>query len=281
GDGRQVRAFELGPSWSGFYLVAAGHFTDPVRRDLYVGVQHPYYGRHQSRLLHGGSGEVLWESVPGLSYSPAAADLRGRGADDLVGMYYFTHVVLDGATGTTRFADANRPGYHTATVADVDGDGRLEVLFHSGYMTISCAEADGRRRWAVDGLNYNAGGAAALADVDGDGRLELAVAFRDGRLVCLDAATGQERWIPPLPGAGTDCLAGDVDGDGLPEIVVGCWDGNLYAVSGRGGAPTVLWSHPVGGAPGAPIMADADGDGVAEILVVGGDGYLYCLGGED
>lgn len=278
GDGRQRRAFPVGPSWNGFYLVAAGHFTDARRRDLYVGVQYPYYGRHQSRLLHGVTGQTLWTRDPGLAYGPAVADLRGTGRDDLVGLYYFTHTVLDGGTGQVLFADAARPGYHPAAAVDVDGDGALEVLLSGGYMTISCAGADGARRWVIDDLHYNAGGAAGIGDVDGDGRLELGVAFRDGRFCGYDAATGQRRWTLPLPAAGTDTACGDVDGDGAEEFVFGCWDGNVYAVSGAGGQPRVLWTAPVGGAPGVPILADADGDGASEVLVAGGDGYLCCLG---
>jgi outer membrane protein assembly factor BamB len=277
GAGSVRRRFPLGPSAMDFYLLAPGHFTDTTRKDLYVGVQYPMYGRHRSRLIHGITGETLWESLPGLAYLPAAADFQGTGYDDLVGMYYFTHTVIDGRTGKTLFEDSRRPGYQPMSAVDVDGDGVCEVIASGGYMTISCTAADGTRRWVIDGLHYNAGGAAGIGDVDGDGALELGVAFRDGRLACYAAATGEHRWTLPLPGAGTDCLCGDVDGDGLPEFVFGCYDGHLYAVSGRGGQPAVLWTFPLGGAPGAPIMADADGDGYAEILAAGGDGYLYCL----
>ncbi|MBI4551571.1 MAG: VCBS repeat-containing protein [Candidatus Latescibacteria bacterium] len=277
GSGRSIRQFELGPSAMDFYLLAPGHFTDRVHKDVYAGIQYPMYGRHRSRLIHGVTGETLWESIPGLAYLPAQADLRGTGLEDLVGLYYFTHVILDGRTGATLFEDATRPGYHPVSVVDADGDGQAEVICSGGYMTISCAGADGTRRWVVDSLHYNAGGAAGIGDVDGDGRLELGVAFRDGRFDCYAADTGERRWTLPLPAAGSDCVCGDVDGDGRPEFLFGCYDGQVYAVGVRDGQPAVVWTHYLGGAVGAPIIADADGDGHAEVLVAAGDGYLYCL----
>jgi hypothetical protein len=238
------------------------------------------YGRHRNWLIHGQTGDVLWENIPGVAYPPAQADLRGTGFEDLVGMYYFTHTIIDGRTGQTLFEDDRRPGYHPVTVVDVDGDGQPEVICSGGYMTISCSEADGRRRWVVDNLHYNAGGAAGIADVDGDGHLELGVAFRDGWFRCYDAVTGTLRWELPLPAAGSDCISGDVDGDGLPEFLFGCYDGNLYAAGVRQETPAIIWQCPLIGAVGAPVMADVDGDGTAEILVAAGDGYLYCIGSD-
>jgi hypothetical protein len=75
--------------------------------------------------------------------------------------------------------------------ADLDGDGRAEVLFGcADGKPHSPGEHDGkpRRPWSV-ALGRRVG-APILADLDGDGRPEALVAAEDGRLYCLQGNGG-------------------------------------------------------------------------------------------
>ena len=70
--------------------------------------------------------------------------------------------------------------------ADVDGDGRLELLFGGDDGNLhALAERDGKPRllWSVKfGSRV---GEPILADIDCDGQPEILVTAEDGRLYCL------------------------------------------------------------------------------------------------
>jgi outer membrane protein assembly factor BamB len=76
--------------------------------------------------------------------------------------------------------------------ADLDGDGRTEVLFgcEDGKLH-ALGERDGKPRllWSV-ALGRRVG-EPILADLDGDGRPEVLVAAEDGRLYCLQGNGGR------------------------------------------------------------------------------------------
>jgi outer membrane protein assembly factor BamB len=70
--------------------------------------------------------------------------------------------------------------------ADLDGDGRTEVLFGCDDGKLyALGERDGKPRllWSV-ALGRRVG-EPILADLDGDGRPEILVAAEDGKLYCL------------------------------------------------------------------------------------------------
>ena len=112
-------------------------------------------------------------------------------------------------------------------IADVDGDGRLEigVLHNEGHFRCYDA-ATGRLKWELDGVVGNSD--VVTADVDGDGRCEFVMG--GDALLAIKAVNderGEVLWQLPLPdGSRTPAIA-DVDGDGLCEIVVGCGDGAI------------------------------------------------------
>jgi hypothetical protein len=133
--------------------------------------------------------------------------------------------------------------FHPGTVADVDGDGRLEV----GTPTWGRAY-----HWLSPGL----------------GR-----AF-----VCLDLVTGEVKWTYDPDTAMSGVVTADVDGDGLPEFLFGTADGRLIAL--RGGADEsrrVVFSVQLPAALGMPIVCDPIGEGRMHILVGCADGNLYAL----
>lgn len=159
------------------------------------------------------------------------------------------------------------------TVADLDGDGGLEVVFASistadPYTYIVAADRSMRAGWPV--ATGRTGLTPSVADVDGDGRLEIFVAtyeFLHGLTLGGAPAPGwpvfrPEAWFRPV-------AIEDLDGDGAWEIAAGA-DGVMYVWDGtaasRAGWPyyfdQYFWRP-----SWAPAVGDADGDGVGELAV--------------
>ncbi len=104
----------------------------------------------------------------------------------------------DGATGAMRPAYPRETPdlafFVTPAIADVNGDGRTEVIAGNGVYTLSAVTPNGvvpagwpklTGGWLV--------GTPSLGDWDGDGRLELAVVRRDGVLIVWHTPTAADR----------------------------------------------------------------------------------------
>ncbi len=168
-------------------------------------------------------------------------------------------------------------GFATSpAVADLEGDGTLEVVVGSYDTNVYCILGDGGFEW-----KYKTGGAVTsspvTADLDGDGTLEVIVGSADGAVYVLDH-TGAHRWHFDTGGSISAAAAvGDIDGDGVPDIVVGSEDNNAYAFAARG---ILLWKHELGGdVLAAPLIVDVDGDGGNEVVLGADDGTLTVLDG--
>jgi uncharacterized repeat protein (TIGR02543 family) len=169
---------------------------------------------------------------------------------------------------------------HTSAVADLDGDGRLEIITASGWTSPGVAllahRSDGT---LMPGFPVYFPGHAStypvVGDVDGDGILEILVAGRvgSGDGVLVYTTTGALKQAMPAVGTvwyGTALALADLDGDGVPEIVmqtnstVNVWRGDGTAVAGW---PVSLPAYAeVGNA--APVVGDVDGDGQPEIVIL-------------
>lgn len=272
-----------------------GHFTGRARGlDVYVDLHRRSKGSGEGWMLRGDTGEVVWQrkgivakesAMPFGGGLPAMADVNGDGVDDLVQMFFTVYGATDGRSGDPLFPPAYLPGpdhfgkwlaYSEPTVADLDGDGRLDVYLNSrsyargGYAAI---QADGRALWAEFHNNdEGSDGLGPVGDFDGDGKLEVAVPVLNGTLLCLNAADGTHKWRIQTPVTG-DVVAADVNGDGIMELILAGRDGELRAVNSKDGHE--VWRIRAGG---SPIVADVDADGLVEVLAVGGDGILRVIG---
>jgi hypothetical protein len=199
---------------------------------------------------------VLSDAIPGhwTAYSfPSVARLDGGGKPAV-----FHH----GAFGLVLVTDLEgRPVWHYGMTrdtagkwgqfADVDGDGRREVLHAQPDGVIRC---------------FTPRPSARCPTCPGD----AASAGGSGK---------DQRWHVDLGRPVSRLIAADVDGDGRTEVLFGCEDGKLHALGERDGKPRLLWSVALGRRVGEPILADLDGDGRPEVLVAAEDGRLYCLKG--
>ncbi|MCB9831091.1 MAG: PQQ-binding-like beta-propeller repeat protein [Planctomycetes bacterium] len=239
--------------------------------------------------------ELLWTvdlKAPSFG-SGAVADLDGDGKPELLfGCYYGDETLrcLEGASGKTLFQQRSEGGPLDASVCvdDFDGDGRQEFVYaDSATGRFWCRGAGGEERW-----NYKAPSGTdsppACADLDGDGKPELVfgtmkVRGGDGRVVVLDAASGQERWQVAVPGhIQSEPALVDLNGNGRLDVLVTNWmgDGKLRALDGGDGRE--LWRfatddwvyHGVS-------VADLDGDRKPEVIVADRKGNVHLLQGED
>lgn len=79
-----------------------------------------------------------------------------------------------------------------ATLGDLDGDGRLEIVVQTEEMGFFALRADGSTLW---GRCWSGGNSAAVIDdLDGNGKVEVVVASDSGRVSVLEGSSGNPLW---------------------------------------------------------------------------------------
>ncbi|MCC6797511.1 MAG: VCBS repeat-containing protein [Candidatus Hydrogenedentes bacterium] len=135
-------------------------------------------------------------------------------------------IALDAASGTFLWRSKDiQQGYVSNGFADLDGDGKQEILHGDKGNFLYCENSDGTRRWQAELGGRGLFWAPAVADVDGDGALEIVAGMRgmdnDGNSVFVVDVNGK---IKATIKAGNSANAspgiGDVDGDGSLEVFV-------------------------------------------------------------
>jgi len=201
--------------------------------------------------------------------APVVADLDGNGVPDVIfttfkGNNYQSDGILRairGSDGSELFS-VTSPNYRVEpagdpAVADIDNDGRPEILANKDPSGVICFEHDGTFKW-MSATPSVGGGGLAVADLDGDGRPEIIA----GRTVLNN--DGTIRWTGTGASSSHPAVA-NLDMTGHPEVVCG---GTAYHYDG-----SIYWT---GGPGGRPAIANFDRDLYPEIVVVGGD-QVYML----
>ena len=185
-------------------------------------------------------------------------------------------------------------------VADVDGDGRNELLAAT-RQGIEIRDADDlHRRRQLLPMEYS--GWVEAVDLDGDGRLDLVVSrYQDGRTYECESAVfwnGPEGLtaarVTHLETAGAvGATAGDLDGDGVPEIIFNNTMGGpsqndpdfpMYVYLGNEAGEydaSRRLELPTGGGTNTYVMADLDLDGYADLVFVSPEGLRLFHGGPE
>ncbi|MBS0246089.1 MAG: VCBS repeat-containing protein [Proteobacteria bacterium] len=156
-----------------------------------------------------------------------------------------TIVTADGTTHTVALGDDAVFEDLVPRLADLDGDGRDEIVVVKSYLTRGSAIAviaqrQGRYRIVAEtpplGGPHRWEDPAGIADFNGDGKIDIAVVRQPhavGALELWTYADGRLRRGPSLDGfsnhiAGTRAIGmsavGDFDGDGTPDLAVPSFD---------------------------------------------------------
>lgn len=157
-------------------------------------------------------------------------------------------------------------------VADIDGDGDLEIVFTDHAANICIYKANGT---ALDGWPVAVGASlspapAAIGDMDGDGDPEILVGTADGRVFGYDALGHLLTGFPydTGRGAGAYITIAAVGGPYRRAAVVAA-GGLVVCLDHRGRTYPGSYSHSLASQTitSTPAVGDIDGDGTAEVVV--------------
>ena len=163
-------------------------------------------------------------------------------------------------------------------VADIDSDGREEIIAADSVGNLVALSPDGGLLWSARLPDrVMAYSCPAIADLNGDGKPEVLVGDNSGVLSCLDA-TGSFCWQFMGDGSqmGPPLVADIYDTDGL-EIIVTSHDRHIYALTAEGEWIWDLYFEDDLFPNSTPILADANGDDIPELHVGGGLHHYYRI----
>ena len=266
------------PSATGTFpgSLAVADFNNDGKPDLVTGNQGSW---NVSLLLGNGDGTFAAPLSKFSRYMPlsvAAGDFNADGNADLLinedDWNSFGYIEVRLGDGQGGFATAN--GYHITypvpevTVADLNGDGKLDVLTAHGL--VMPGNGDGTLN---DSENWGFGAshtsqALAVGDFTRDGIQDVVVA---GETVDVFPGLGGFMFAAPIQHAAnghehTSVAAADLDGDGRLDAITSDADtGTVSVLLGNGdGTLRYVGAFAAGSSPTAVAVGDFDGDGLPD-----------------
>ena len=175
--------------------------------------------------------------------------------------------------------------YSSPTVADIDNDGKLEIILGTslGFLYVLDHKGKVKEGWPVTMAEIQ--GQVAVGDVNDDGQLEL-VATDNRFNVAVFNWRGKEVWEKRISGfSAQGPILGDINGDGEVDIVLCTSSGHIWALNGKTGETLHNFPVKAGGAIMSPplLLQMKGGRGsvgpIRHVVVAAHDGYLYMVDG--
>ena len=160
------------------------------------------------------------------------------------------------------------------TVADIDGNGRMEIVFGSDDKNLYVLRENGTLLWKFT-TNGRVTSSPTVADIDGNGRMEIVFGSWDGNLYVLTGNGNRIFTYSVKSPIESSPAIGDINGDQELEIVFGTNNNRLYALNYR---RFLVWTYQtVDDVVSSPAVVDINKDGIDEIIIGSCDGKIYCL----
>lgn len=178
---------------------------------------------------------------------------------------------VDAASFTVEWNRGSQFGFQLR-LADIDGDGRDELVASQGWSSVQAWDVDLQAvKWQYP-ADHDVAAVRAL-DVTGDGVPEVLVGDGQwGAIHALDGDSGAQLWEAPNPEHGvTDIGVSDPDGDGIIELLWGAGATSsgpdyMYVINVANRA-VEYQSFDMSSQFAAVDVGDVDNDGRAEIVV--------------
>ncbi|HEX5398385.1 MAG TPA: FG-GAP-like repeat-containing protein [Verrucomicrobiae bacterium] len=301
-----ITAFSPQSGAAGTRVNITGLNFDPVPGNNVV-----YFGGVQAMATAASMTNLVVHVPPGATYAPITETVHGLTAcADADFLPTFSGAgLLTRNSFSTRLEFPAPPYPDLVVIADLDGDGKPDLVVHCGNNTVSIfqnisvggsltpASFAPRIDLPIGGSQSTAGG-LALADLNGDGKLDIVTSSYVDRKVSIfqnfctrgtiTSSSFGKRVDIPVSGGPVTLAVRDLDGDGCPDIVTGSEYVNTVSLLRNLGESGMITSKSFAAQVDFPVVnnsrwvaiADLDGDGKPDVATVDyndGSGVLSVL----
>jgi hypothetical protein len=275
------------------YSVAVADLNGDGKPDLVVATSN---SNTVSVLLGNGNGSFTAAQPFAVGNQPgsvAVADLNGDGRPDIVTANFGDNTVsvllntaAPPATGTfspgaTVAASGGKYGAYFPTIADVNGDGKPDLIepnYYANVVSVFLGNGDGTFQAAVNTPAGPGPTRVTVADVNGDGIPDLAVTYYGANEVAVLLGNGNGTFKPATQVLQTgndpqNIQVADLNGDGKPDLAVSSFSstGVMVFLGNGNGTFQAAQNFSVGSNSYHVAVADVNGDGKPDIISSNGD----------